>query len=253
MNKTLLIISREYLTRVKKKSFIILTFLLPILMAALIVIPVIIATQSKENVKVMVVDENEIFINRFTDTEKTQFSYRSGDIDQIKKEALGENYDVVLHILKSNSSLKSNLYYHEEPSMSLRSTLESQMDKVFFDKILQDTFNIDPVKFETIKNLTRSSIATIKIDESGKEQESMAELNKLIGMICGFVIYFFIFMFAGQVLRGVLEEKSNRIVEVLISSVKPMQLLMGKIIGIALVGLTQFAMWILFTFVIILG
>ena len=135
--------------------------------------------------------------------------------------------------------------------MYLRSELESQINNIFFDRVLQDSFNIDLDRYKNIKNLARSQITMIQIDEKGEEKESMAEMNKSIGMICGFIIYFVIFFFSGQVLRGVLEEKNNRIVEVLISSVKPIELLLGKIVGIALVGLTQFLIWIVFTMVIL--
>jgi len=124
---------------------------------------------------------------------------------------------------------------------------------MFFDHVLQDSFHIDLDKYKTIKDLARSEITMIQIDEYGDEKESMAEMNKTIGMICGFIIYFVVLFFSGQVLRGVLEEKNNRIVEVLISSVRPIELLLGKIIGIALVGLTQFLIWVVFTSVILVG
>lgn len=253
MNKIGLIISREYLTRVSKKSFIIMTILAPILLAALIVVPVIVANQTQKSMKVMVVDENDFFINRFSDNVKTTFSYRSGEIEVIKKEALESGFDAVLHILKGTQALKTNLYYKDEPSMTFNSNIESQMDKLLFDRLLIDTFKIDPVKYEQLKNLTRSSIANIKITDTGQEKESQAEIARIVGMFSGLAIYFFIFMFASQVLRGVLEEKTSRIVEVLISSVKPMELMMGKIIGIAMVGLTQFLIWVGLTFVLIYG
>lgn len=253
MNKIGLIISREYLTRVSKKSFIIMTILAPILLAALIVVPVIVANQTQKSMKVMVVDENDFFINRFSDNAKTTFSYRSGEIEVIKKEALESGFDAVLHILKGTQALKTNLYYKDEPSMTFNSNIESQMDKLLFDRLLIDTFKIDPVKYEQLKNLTRSSIANIKNTDTGQEKESQAEIARIVGMFSGLAIYFFIFMFASQVLRGVLEEKTSRIVEVLISSVKPMELMMGKIIGIAMVGLTQFLIWVGLTFVLIYG
>lgn len=253
MNKIGLIISREYLTRVSKKSFIIMIILAPILLAALIVVPVIVANQTQKSMKVMVVDENDFFINRFSDNAKTTFSYRSGEIEVIKKEALESGFDAVLHILKGTQALKTNLYHKDEPSMTFNSNIESQMDKLLFDRLLIDTFKIDPVKYEQLKNLTRSSIANIKITDTGQEKESQAEIARIVGMFSGLAIYFFIFMFASQVLRGVLEEKTSRIVEVLISSVKPMELMMGKIIGIAMVGLTQFLIWVGLTFVLIYG
>lgn len=252
MNKVKLIIAREYLTRVKKLSFVVMTILGPLLMAALIIVPFYVANKSQKTVRIMVVDENDFFINAFTDTRKNIFSYRSGDFEQIKNESIQSGkYDAVLHILQSNYSLKSNLYFSKDLPMNVRSSLESQMDKLFFDKVLRDTFHIDPQKFEMIKNSTRSNITMIQTDEQGKEMKNFSSLNRVLGIIFGFAIYFFIFMFASQVLRSVLEEKTNRIVEVLLSSVKPLQLMLGKIIAVAMVGLTQFALWIIFTVAIV--
>ncbi|MBO4481590.1 MAG: ABC transporter permease [Bacteroidales bacterium] len=253
MNKTLLIIAREYLTRVRKKSFIILTLLGPLIMAALIIVPVYVATQSERDAKILVVDDNDYYINRFTDTEHLHFSYQSGDIEELKMKCVNSEYDAVLHILSGSQSTKLNLYYGEEPPMSLRENIESQMNKLIFDKTVKDSLHVDPKKFDEIKEYSRVSIVTLQLDENGEEKESFADMNRMIGLICGFLIYMFIFMFASQVLRGVLEEKTNRIVEVLISSVKPFQLLMGKIVGVALVGLTQFVLWVMLTFVIVGG
>ena len=170
-------------------------------------------------------------------------------MDQLKKEAFeSEKYDCVLHILDNSAGLRSNLYYREHIPSNLQSNLEGQMDEIFFNKMLQDSLHISPDKFAKLQELTKSSVTTIQVDDEGVERENIAEMNELVGMMCGFFIYFIIIIFASQVLRGVLEEKTNRIVEVLISSVKPMQLLVGKIVGIALVGITQFLIWIVLTF-----
>lgn len=249
-NKTLLIIAREYITRVRKKSFIILTILLPLLIAAVIVLPVLLVLNSEksQHANVLVIDDTEIFINAFEGTDNTSFSYASGDVDALKKEAFdSEKYDCVFHILNNSQGLKSNLFYRKNLPSSLQSNLESQMDEIFFNRMLQDSLHIDPVRFEKLQELTKSDITTIQVDDQGNERKNVAEMNEIIGMICGFFIYFIIIIFASQVLRGVLEEKSNRIVEVLISSVKPTQLLIGKIVGIALVGITQFLIWVLLT------
>ena len=251
-----LIIGREYLTRVKKKSFIILTLLLPILIASLIVLPVLLVLYNEKNqsANVLVVDDTDVFINAFEGSEKLTFSYQSGDINQLKQEAFdSEKYDCVFHILNNSQGLKSNLYYRDNLPSGLQGKLESQMNEIFFDRILQDSLKIEPAKFEKLQELTKVDITTIQVDDKGHERENVAEMNEVIGMICGFFIYFIIIIFASQVLRGVLEEKTSRIVEVIISSVKPMQLLVGKIVGIALVGLTQFAIWILLTFALLGG
>lgn len=249
-NNTFLIIAREYVTRVRKKSFILLTLLLPVLIAATIVVPVLLVMQSEKSQKadVLVVDDTEIFINAFQQNDNVTFSYASGDVNQLKNDAFNnDQYDCVFHILNNSQGLKSNLYYREHIPNNLRSNLESQMDEIFFNRMLQDSLKIDPERFERLQDLTKSDITTVQVDDEGNERENIAEMNEVIGMVCGFFIYFIIVIFASQVLRGVLEEKSNRIVEVLISSVKPMQLLVGKIVGIALVGITQFLIWVLLT------
>ena len=245
-NKTLLIISREYLTRIQKKSFIIITILMPILLVAMIVLPIMLVSLSEQRQfsRILVVDESEIFINNFEDNNHYEFSYRSGDIEQIKKEAFDQDFDVVLQILGSTQGVKSNIYYKKNLPTGLQSEVEDQMDDIFFNQLLRDSLHIEPARFENMQNLAKAESTTIQIDEQGGEKEHDAEINQIFGMVCGLVIYFIIIIFASQVLRGVLEEKSNRIVEVLISSVRPTQLLLGKIVGIALVGLTQLVIWI---------
>ncbi|MCL2246601.1 MAG: ABC transporter permease [Lentimicrobiaceae bacterium] len=256
MNKIKLIIAREYLTRVKKKSFIIMTILAPVLMAALIIVPMVITMKTMESHKqmnVLVIDDNDFFINKLDENVSTVFTYRSGEVNEFKKELFTGGYDAILHIIKGNSALRANLYFDKDPPSRFVPNLESQLDKQLFDKLLMDTFNIRPQQFEAYKATTQAHISSIKIDEFGNEKNSFAMVSKIVGMVCGLIIYFFIFMCAQQVLRGVLEEKTNRIIEVLISSVKPMQLMLGKIVGVAMVGLTQFVLWVVLTFILILG
>ena len=254
-NKTLLIISREYLTRIQKKSFIIVTILMPILLVALIVLPVLLVSLSEKRQfsRILVVDESEIFINNFEDNDHYEFSYRSGDIEQIKQEAFDQDFVVVLQILGSTQGVKSNIYYKKNLPTGLQSEVENQMDDIFFNQLLQDSLHIDPSRFENMQDLAKAESTTIQIDEKGGEKEHDAEINMVFGMVCGMVIYFIIIIFASQVLRGVLEEKTNRIVEVLISSVRPTQLLVGKIVGIALVGLTQLVIWFALSGAILFG
>lgn len=250
-NKTFIIIAREYVTRVRKKSFIILTILMPILIAALIALPALLLLRSEQKMhtRVLVVDDTEIFINGFENNDNVTYSYASGNIEQLKQDAFdSEQYDCVFHILDNSTGLRSNLYYKKHIPSNLQSRLEGQMDEIFFNKMLMDSLHIEPDRFAKLQELTKSSVTTIQVDDHGVERENIAEMNEVIGMVCGFFIYFIIIIFASQVLRGVLEEKTNRIVEVLISSVKPMQLLTGKIVGIALVGITQFLIWGVLTF-----
>ena len=254
-NKTLLIISREYLTRIQKKSFIIVTILMPILLVAMIVLPVLLISlnEQRQFSRILVVDESEMFINNFQDNDHYSFSYRSGDIEQIKNEAFDQDYDAVLQIMSNSQGVRSNIFYKKSLPTGLQSEVENQMDDIFFNQLLKDSLNIDPERFEDMQQLAKAEAATIQIDDKGVEKEHDASINQIFGMMCGLIIYFIIIMFASQVLRGVLEEKSNRIVEVLISSVRPTQLLVGKIVGIALVGLTQLAIWIALSTAILFG
>ena len=253
MNKTFLIVSREYWTRVRKKSFFIMTILGPLLLVFALVFPLILQRESEKHVRLLVVDENDYFVNRFQDTKKISFSYLSGDIDELKKLCITSDYDAVLHILDGIQSNKSNLYYYDEPPLSLCTQVEEQMNKLLFDKTLQDSFKITSKQFAEIEEISRAKVAVLQLDDQGNEKEGSREINYVIGLVCGFLIYTFILMYASQVLRGVTEEKTNRIVEVLVSSVKPVQLMLGKIVGVALVGLTQFAVWVLLTLGLLFG
>jgi len=233
-----------------------MTILAPILMAALMIVPVVIARRTMESQKpmnVLVIDENEFFINKLENNSLTTYYYCSGEVNEYKKELFTGKYDAILHIIKGNAALRANLYYENDPPSLFISGLERQLDKQLFDKLLMDTFNIQPKQFEALKQITQATITSIKIDESGNEKTSFASMSRIVGMMAGIIIYFFIFISAQQVLRGVLEEKTNRIIEVLISSVKPIQLMLGKIVGVALVGLTQFVLWIVLTFILIMG
>ena len=172
-----LIIGREYFTRVKKKSFIILTLLLPILIASLIVLPVLLVLYNEKNqsANVLVVDDTDVFINAFEGSEKLTFSYQSGDINQLKQEAFdSEKYDCVFHILNNSQGLKSNLYYRDNLPSGLQGKLESQMNEIFFDRILQDSLKIEPAKFEKLHELTKVDITTIQVDGKGHERENVA-------------------------------------------------------------------------------
>ena len=158
MKKTLIIISREYFVRVRKKSFLLMTLLGPLLLALFIVIPVYINIQSQKNMKVLVVDDNDYYINRFEDTRTVTFSYLSGNIDELKLRCVDSEYDAVLHILGGNQSNRSNLYYHDDISLSIKQDIESQIDKLIFDKVLQDSFNIKPAEFEHLKEVSKSAV-----------------------------------------------------------------------------------------------
>lgn len=255
MNKLGIIIKREYLTRVKKRSFIILTILGPVLFAALMVTPALLMKNSYklENKKnIAVLDETGLFRGKIENTDVNTFIYidENEDINTLKDLVFNDVYDALLYIPMTELNLPVNakLYSNKQLSMTLTSHIKTMMKQEIEHQKLMAS-GIDPaiVKSATSTNI---NILTIRMDEldKGKEKTSYVEFEFILGIILAIVIYFVIFLFGGQVMRGVIEEKTNRIIEVIISSVKPFELMMGKIIGIALVGLTQFLLWIVLTF-----
>jgi len=246
MNKISLIIKREYLTRVKKKSFIIMTIIGPLLMASVMIVPIWIATKTDQEKRIAVIDESYLFVNRLNDSETIKFIYLTNDINSVKDNFEKSNFDAIFYIPKPSALIPtySKLYSDKEPSILVKSYIQEQFKKeVEAMKLLQA--GIDSKLLESTK--AHVTVDTIKISEGGIEKKSNPLVSTGFGIFGGILIYFFIFMFGTQVMRGVIEEKTSRIIEVIISSVKPFQLMMGKIVGIALVGLTQFLLWVVFT------
>jgi len=244
MHKIWLIIKREYLVRVRKKSFIVMTIVGPLLMAALLIVPTYLANESQEIRTIAIEEDGFEFSNQLEDTEFLNFSKIPSEEASLLKTNFEESpYYALLSIEKENFTLYSN----QQISLSVSNDVENQLEKIIEHQKLKAA-GIDL----TILTETESTvkITTKIITEDGSATNSQAEASMGIGFICGILIYMFIFMYGTMVMRGVIEEKTSRIVEVIISSVKPFQLMMGKILGVALVGLTQFLLWILLTIVI---
>jgi len=257
MNKILLIIRREYMTRVKKRSFIVMTILGPLLMAAIVIVPVYIATMSNEVKTVSVIDETGFFFGKFKDSESIRFHYLVSDIGSAKSSFTKSGDYALLYIPKTELTLPTSavLYSKSQVNINVKSYIKNVMGKrveeLKLEAKIRDLKLVDDAKLTTddiLRSIKASvEISTIKIGDEGKEEKSYPEVSMILGMFSGILIYFFIFLFGSQVMRGVIEEKTNRIIEVIISSVKPFQLMMGKITGIGLVGLTQFLLWVILT------
>lgn len=250
MSNLSIIIKREYLTRVKKRSFLILTFLGPLFFAALMIAPSLLMIESekmesKKNIAVL--DESGIFDGKIENTDANTFLYLDNEnVDSLKNLVFEGIYDAVLYIpaTELNIPVNAKLYSNKQIPMTLSSHIEREMKQVVeHQKLLAS--GIDPALVKASQ--TSINVATIRMDEENGEKTSYAELEYIIGFVLAIIIYFAVFLFSNQVLRGVIEEKTNRIIEVIISSVKPFELMMGKIVGIALVGLTQFLLWIILT------
>ena len=241
MHKIWLIIKREYLVRVRKKSFIIMTILGPILMAALLVVPTYLAEENQEN-RIIALNEDANYI--LEDSEFIHFTtIPTSEAELLKTDFSESPFYALLFIDGENFTLYSN----QQISLSVSKSIERQLEQLIEHEKLK-LLGIDLQILEDAS--TEINITTKIISEDGNTSNSQAEASMGIGFLSGILIYMFIFMYGTMVMRGVIEEKTSRIVEVIISSVKPFQLMMGKILGVALVGLTQFVLWILLTIII---
>ena len=241
MHKIWLIIKREYLVRVRKKSFIIMTILGPILMAALLIVPTYLAEENQEN-RIIALNEDANYI--LEDSEFIHFTtIPTSEAELLKTDFSESPFYALLYIEGENFTLYSN----QQISLSVSKSIERQLEQLIEHEKLK-LLGIDLQILEDAS--TEINITTKIISEDGNTSNSQAEASMGIGFLSGILIYMFIFMYGTMVMRGVIEEKTSRIVEVIISSVKPFQLMMGKILGVALVGLTQFVLWILLTIII---
>ena len=244
MRKIWLIIQREYLVRVRKKSFIVMTIVGPLLMAALMIVPTYLANETQELRTIAIEEDGFEFTNKIEDTDFLHFIKTTTEEAILLKNDFSESdYYALLYIEDDNFTLYSN----QQISLSVSKTIENQLEQIIEHQKLKEA-GIDLTILSEAQSTVH--ITTKIITENGSTTNSKAEASMGIGFICGILIYMFIFMYGTMVMRGVIEEKTSRIVEVIISSVKPFQLMMGKILGVALVGLTQFALWILLTIAI---
>ncbi|REE05969.1 ABC transporter permease [Marinoscillum furvescens] len=245
MNKVGLIIAREYLSRVRKKSFIIMTLLGPLLFGGFFFFIGWSATESGETKHLQVIDESGMFEAVFQDSKEMTFDYSTGNLDAAKRDLEDGAYDGVLYIPRVDVENPEGVtfYAQSNPSISLVHSLSRKLEGEIENEKLRRS-GIDKSVLDELK--ADVDIATINLSAGG-EKESSSVGATVIGYVASFLIYIFIFVYGTQCMRGVVEEKTSRIIEVVIASVKPFQLMMGKVIGIAGVGLTQFILWILLT------
>lgn len=240
MNKIWLIVKREFLTRVRKKSFLLLTLLIPIFIAGLTIIPILIAVKGEEHKRIAVIDESKLFTGQLTDSRGIYFKpLELVKIDTFKRKYSEYGYSGVLYIPDIDVNRPSGIEYYSkgQASIILEGILNRQVNDVI-EKKRMELAGIDREKLEEVRS-------DVKVDfRSGEDnRKGNSAVAYAVGYASGFIIYIILMVFGMSVMRGVMEEKVNRIAEVIISSVKPFQLMMGKIVGIAGVGLLQFLIW----------
>jgi ABC-2 type transport system permease protein len=244
MNKIFLIIQREFLNRVQKKSFLIATIVIPLIFPTIIALLVYVSKESEKNARkevIWYIDESKIFI---PDTARFIFRKYPGTLDEAKKVLNATDDFGVLYIphLELAEPKGITLYTKINPSLDDVSGIENIFEGEIKDLKMQ-RFKIDQKILDSLK--TRIDIKTVKISEGGQEKSSNSGILFGIGMAGGILMYMFIFIYGAQIMQGIIEEKTSKVVEVIVSSVKPFQLMMGKIIGLASVGLLQFLIWII--------
>jgi len=251
MKNILLILQREYLVRVKKKSFIIMTFVTPMLFVLFYAGIIWTAIGSTDTKEVLVLDESGLMKEGFKDSKNVKFNFTNSPIEEAKQEFELGNNSALLHIPRDvvDNPRSVRIYARKNVSLELKSKLENYIEGQIEDMRLRAAGITPEVIAEAKVNV---SAQTINLSQ-GEEKESNSGAATVIAVICGMIIYFAVLLYGTQVMRSVTEEKTSRIIEVIISSVKPFQLLIGKIVGVALVGLTQFTLWIVLSILLVSG
>ena len=246
MNKILLVIQREYLTRIQKKSFWIASLLGPILITAIYAVPIWLAMQDKEVKRIEVVDESGLFQTADLVDKEVEFKLVNKPVAELKSNFAKEGYIALVHlpkdILTNGKDLK--IYSEKNLSLSLKSSIERVIEKKVRAVLMKEAGIASEVYEKTQVDVGSE---TVTVSESGDETSSSSGGAMILAGVMGMLLYITLLLYGSQVMNGVIEEKSNRIIEVIISSVKPYQLMLGKIIGVGLVGLTQFVLWIVLT------
>lgn len=250
MNKTWIILQQEYLKRVRKKSFIILTLLVPFLFVGMFALIIFLALKNdKEERTIAVYDESTLFLGEFKDEGFTRYHFiPEVEYKSLKTSLKESDFYALLYIPGNIYSVNvAQLYSEKQLPFELVEQIENKLGRFIENdkrkKIIEETM-VPDLEERLASTQTRVKLSTLKISESGETKKSSSEIAFIASYAMGFIIYFFVFMYGSMVMRSVMEEKKNRIVEVIISSVKPIELMAGKIIGTALVGLTQVAIWV---------
>jgi ABC-2 type transport system permease protein len=245
-----LIIAREYAVKIKNKWFLIMTILGPLLIAGIMILPVWLRLEESKAQRIIVVDETELFRNNLPSGKNVEFVNLASTQEQGEALLTQGEFTGMLYIPKNFTKANSVIFkYKKNVDNNLLENIQKKIEEKYFELTLRANAIPDSVIHVSKIGV---QIARQRLKDDGKSVDNSFETKAALGFILAGFIYFFILFYGVQIMRGVMEEKTNRIVEVIVSSVKPFQLLMGKIIGIALVGLTQFLLWVVLTLAITL-
>lgn len=245
MSKIPLIIESEYMSRVRKKSFLVMTLLTPVLMVLLCSIPAFITLFSDSDMRnVTVVDQTGLYKDVYESNDEYTYTYLNSETtaEQLRSNEEPYAYIVITDNLLNNADAMT-IYSHKQTTASFEMEVTDRMEEYLHDQKLA-SFDIPNLQQIIDESNVDINVGSIRFDEKGDTQTS-AGLATIVGMISTFLIYMFLFMYGSMVMSSVMQEKTNRIVEVMVSSVKPFELMLGKIISVGLVGLTQIGIWVL--------
>lgn len=247
MNKILLIIQREYYTRIQKKSFWIASIITPLLITAIYAIPIWLASRDKEIKKIEFLDQSGLFDKEILKSKEVDFELITGNEEALKKDFFNKKYEAIVVVPKDILSHPNFLKIYAKKSISIG--LQSEIESVVQERLRKELLSNAGIQKEAFER-TQVDVSgnTIILSNEGDEKESNSGGIMILAGILGMILYITVMIYGSQVMNGVIEEKNNRIIEVMISSVKPIQLMLGKIIGVGLVGLTQFLLWAVLTF-----
>ena len=249
MGKIGIIAGREFNERVRKKSFIITTILMPLFLVAMMFIPMLMVNMKSDTVReIYVVDDSGVIADKLQDSGTLRFIPSDMPLDEIKEQSL----DIFGVLVIGNNVVEgggAQLYTYDSSTIDIESEISTQIKDIIENEKLKG-YNIENLS-EILASVETSVPLSVKqFSESGEAKDSSSVVAIVAAYIFGFLIYMFVFLYGGMVMQGVIEEKSNKVLEVMVSSVKPFQLMMGKILGIASVALTQLLIWVVFIVVV---
>lgn len=246
MKKLLLILSREYRLRLRRPSFWVLTLLVPLLLAALYALPVVVASGEKEQAEVLVVDETGLFENGLRPTPEVSFR-RMPSLDYARRTMdTSDRVAAILFIpMREFTIPRDAFFYHRSstPPLALQSLVDSQLQMLLRNAIIEGVYHLEPSVYHSVE----STNIRLHPHDAVTGRESFARVKSVLAVVLAALMVLALIVFGVQVMRSVREEKNSRVVEVVIASVRPLQLLVGKVVAVSLAALTQLALWVVLT------
>ena len=239
-----LIARREYLTRVKNKTFLLSTFLLPLVIILFVAGSILLAVQTRTHHRIAVIDANGYFKNYLKGDSTITFDFSPG-LDTLNYESKGCTAALIIPVLAEDRKTECRLKYKKQLGLTTTEELKEDIHHAISDHLVFEKTGISQTQLDSVRNGADIAELTSYEDTGGKAKASSQNLSYVVSYASGFLIYLLTFIYGAAVMRGVMEEKTNRIAEVMVSSVRPFELMLGKIVGIGAVGLTQFLLWII--------